>query len=296
MSDEHLYALVFSFYASGSIFGAIPEALPITTKPTMQLETVGEIVRVLRSRIGFEQVQLARLCGWRDASPVSRIEKGRIRPTRRTLMKLAENLAHPPTTGTSSELRGWLFLAAGILPTANEVDNPREALPDIDTLPHPAWVRDFGWHLWRSNQWFNQAIGLPERHIGRNYLEMFFEDGSSIRKHLGEMWYSMAPPLVAHFLQDIARFSGRRWYRELLDRLLELPDFPQYCHTQPDIMAEASGWYHTVLEGGKVGSLQFHLSTDSRLIVHQVIAEDLKGMKVMSQLGAVPSELGSVSK
>ena len=56
----------------------------------MQLETVGEIVRVLRSRLDLEQVELARACGWRDASAVSRIETDRIHPTRRTLLKLAE--------------------------------------------------------------------------------------------------------------------------------------------------------------------------------------------------------------
>src|SRR5438445_12014885 len=148
---------------------------PATPLLTMQLETVGEIARVVRSRLGLEQVELARACGWRDASAVSRIETDRIHPTRRTLLKLADNLARPAVTGSPSEVRAWLFLAAGILPTAREVDELGDKIPDIDGLPHPASILDFGWYLWRANEWMVKGVGLPERHIGRHYVEMYFE-------------------------------------------------------------------------------------------------------------------------
>src|ERR1051325_11655209 len=121
-------------------------ARPISPLLTMQLETVGEIVRTLRSRRDLEQVELARACGWRDASAVSRIETDRIRPTRRTLLKLAENLADPAVTGTAKEIRAWLFLAAGILPTASEVDELVLQIPDLESWQYPASVMDFGWH------------------------------------------------------------------------------------------------------------------------------------------------------
>ena len=151
---------------------------------TMQLETVGEIVRVLRSRLDLEQVELARACGWRDASAVSRIETDRIHPTRRTLLKLAENLSRPDVTGTPAEVRAWLFLAAGILPTAREVDELGDRLPDIESLPHPASIMDFGWYVWRTNEWLRKGAGLPEKLVGRNYVEVWCSTSATRRRAL----------------------------------------------------------------------------------------------------------------
>src|SRR5207247_1583867 len=98
----------------------------------LQLETVGEIVRLLRTRRNLEQIELAQACGWRDASAVSRIETDRIRPTRRTLVKLADSLAGDET-GERHELRSWLFLAAGILPAREEIEALGVAIPAIES-------------------------------------------------------------------------------------------------------------------------------------------------------------------
>jgi transcriptional regulator with XRE-family HTH domain len=253
----------------------------------MQLETVGEIVRVLRSRLDLEQVELAADCGWNDASAVSRIEKDRIHPTQRTLLKLADNLANPAVTGTAAEIRAWLFLAAGILPTAREVDTLGDRLPDIESLPHPAWMTDFGWYLWRSNEWFTRGIGLPERHIGRNYLEMFFEEGSSVREHLGDLWGTLAPSLVAQFRQETARWCEQRWYAKLLATLRTLPEFEQFWNTRSVRKAEAFGWHHTSLGGGMVGSMHARLTTDPRLIARQMLPESSEGRSEMLKLGAL---------
>jgi transcriptional regulator with XRE-family HTH domain len=260
---------------------------PSTSLLTMQLETVGEIVRVLRSRLGVDQVELARACGWHDASPLSRIEKDHIHPTRRTLLKLAENLADPSVTGTPTEVQGWLFLAAGILPTAREVDELGDKIPDIDNLPHPAWVRDFGWFLWRSNEWFTKGMGLPERHIGRNYLEMFFEAGGSVRKHLGDLWETLAPSLVAHFRQDTARRCEQRWYGRLLVTLRTLPDFEEFWNTPPGRDEDVFGWSHTSLDGGMVETMHSRLRADPRLIMRQIVPENSTGRTQMLKYGAL---------
>jgi transcriptional regulator with XRE-family HTH domain len=254
---------------------------------TMQLETVGEIVRVLRSRLGLEQLALAHACGWRDASPVSRIEKDHIHPTRRTLVKLANNLANPAVTGASAEIRAWLFLAAGILPTVGEVDELGDRLPHIESLPHPAWVRDFGWYLWRSNEWFMRGIGLPERHIGRNYIEMFFEEGGSVRTHLGDLWGTIAPGLVAHFRQDTARWCEHRWYAKLRANLGTMSDFEEFWNTPPGRDPDAVGWSHTSLDGGMVGTMHARLAADPRLIIRQVVPESSDGRNEMLKLGAL---------
>jgi len=260
---------------------------PTTPLLTMQLETVGEIVRVLRSRLGLEQVELARACGWRDASAVSRIETDRIRPTRRTLLKLADNLADPSVTGTAAEVRAWLFLAAGILPTAREVDELGDRLPDIDNLPHPASIMDFGWNLWRTNEWFRKGIGLPEKHIGRNYLEMFFEEKSPVRSQFGDFWATLAPLVIADFRQDTEHRSEQRWFGKLLTNLRTLPDFDDLWNTTKRREADVFGWSHTSIDGGMVGAVRSHLTADPRLIVGQILPEDTDGRDQMLKYGAL---------
>jgi len=253
----------------------------------MQLETVGEIVRVLRSRLDLEQIELARACGWKDASAVSRIETDRIRPTRRTLLKLAENLADPSVTGTVTEVRAWLFLAAGILPTAREVDELGDRIPDIESLPHPASVMDFGWYVWRTNEWLRKGAGLPDRHIGRNYVELWFEPESSVRRHFGSLWFELASVLVSQFREDTARRSEQRWFGKLLTTLRTLPDFEEIWNNASSEAVSAFGWSHTSLEGGMIGAVRSPLTADPRLIVGHIVPEDPDGRNQMLKLGGL---------
>jgi len=254
---------------------------------TMQLETVGEIVRVLRSRLGLEQVELARACGWRDASAVSRIETDRIHPTRRTLLKLAENLSRPDVTGTPAEVRAWLFLAAGILPTAREVDELGDRIPDLDGLPHPASVMDFGWYVWRTNEWMVKGIGLPEKHIGRNYVELWFEQDSSVRAHFGEIWFDLAPVLVSQFYSDNIRRSNQRWFKKLHATLCALPDFEKLWNGVDANEQSVFGWSHTSVDGGMVGAVRSPLTADPRLIVGQILPDDPAGRDQMLKFGGL---------
>jgi transcriptional regulator with XRE-family HTH domain len=253
----------------------------------MQLETVAEIVRVLRARLGLEQVELAHACGWRDASPVSRIEKDHVHPTRRTLHKLAEKLGDPAITGTPGEVRAWLFLAAGILPTAREVEELGALLPNIESLPHPASVFDFGWNVWRANELFRKGVGLPEKYIGHNYIEIFFRRDSSIRKQLGDLWLALAPVLVGQFREDTANRTEQRWFRKLLAKLRALPDFEDVWNATSRSDTDALGWLHTSVDGGMVGAVRSRVPADPRLIVGHVVPEDPDGRHLLLKLGAL---------
>lgn len=253
----------------------------------MQLETVGEIVRVLRSRLGLEQVELARACGWRDASAVSRIETDRIRPTRRTLLKLADNLADPSVTGTAAEVRAWLFLAAGILPTAREVDELGDRIPDIENLPHPASVMDFGWYVWRTNEWLRKGAGLPDKHIGRNYVGLWFEEDSSVRSHFGDLWPELALVLVSQFRDDTAHRHEQRWFGKLLTSLRALPDFDEIWDNAAEEPSSIFGWTETSLEGGAIGAVRSPLMADPRFIVGQILPADQPGRNQMVKHGGL---------
>lgn len=241
----------------------------------MQLETVGEIVRILRSRLDLEQVELARACGWRDASAVSRIETDRIRPTRRTLTKLADALAKPEVTGSPREVMAWLFRAAGILPTSDDVRQVELDLPDIESWGQPAFIMDFGWYVWRVNDLAVRMLGLPANHRGRNYLELLFDPKGPIRQSLGHRWERAAVFTLNDFKSDTARQADRRWYKKLLARLNELPDFERLWHQA------VGGWpgpvhqrRQTTLEEGSVAVVRLNLTADPRLVLTHVVPED----------------------
>lgn len=254
----------------------------------MQLETVGEIVRVLRSRLDLEQVELARACGWRDASAVSRIETDRVHPTRRTLLKLAENLANPNVTGSAAEIRAWLLLAAGVLPTQREIDELSQRIPAIDGYPHPAAVMDFGWNLWHANDLLRQAIGLPERYAGRNYVEMTFEPNSSIRRHLGDIWEGVATAMLLEFRKDTARRADQRWHRKLLAKLHEMPDFARlWDAAMPDGREDIFNWSQSSIVGGTIGAVRSYLTADPRITIAQLIPEDADARSSMLKYGAL---------
>lgn len=260
---------------------------PTTPLLTMQLQTVGEVVRVLRSRLGLEQVELARACGWRDASAVSRIETDRIHPTRRTLLKLAENLAKPDITGTPSEVRAWLFLAAGILPTAREIEELGDKLPDISSWSYPASIMDFGWYLWRANDLFAKGLGLPEKFVGRHYVEMFFEENGAIRQQFGDIWNGLAQVTVSTFRADCEHRRGQRWFVKLRATLSRLPDFERMWNSAGASPESVVGWSSTSVDGGKVGGVRAQLTADPRLLVGQLMPDDEAGRELMLKYGAL---------
>lgn len=257
----------------------------------MQLETVGEVIRVLRSRLSVEQVELARACGWRDASAVSRIETDRVRPTRRTLAKLAENLADPDVTGTPEEVQAWLFLAAGILPTPAEVDELEDHLPAIDSWPQPAAILDFGWYLWRANALLRKLAGIPDNFVGRHALEMFFQENGSIRRHFDDRWEAAALRAVTFFRAETDRRNTQRWYKKTLSKLNELPDFRRIYglagkekrkeKEQVEVYQRAS----TQTQNGTLAVLRLTLRADPRLTLAHIIPEDVESTRSLRQQG-----------
>lgn len=254
----------------------------------MQLETVGEIVRVLRSRLDLEQVELARACGWRDASAVSRIETDRIRPTRRTLIKLAESLSRDGTTGSSREVQAWLFLASGILPTADDVRAVDAELPAIESWGQPALIMDFGWHVWRANPLVARLLGLQPAHVGRNYLELLFEPGGPLRTTLGHRWERAATTTLTDFRHDNDSRAGQRWHRKLLARLGELPDFKRLYETAVQTERRPiPNRLRAQLEEGTVAMLRFTVTADPRLLLTHIVPEDARMTREMMQRGVL---------
>lgn len=243
----------------------------------MQLRSVGEIVRVLRGRRHLEQLELARACGWRDASAVSRIETDRISPTRRTLLRLAENLADEATTGSVDEVRAWLFNAAGILPTKEDVERISDLLPAIEAWNQPALVIDFAWYVWRANTAYTRWLGFPPDYEGKNLLQLLF--GDAVRAHLDGLWERAVSETVMLFRMDTEHRRDQRWYRTLLDTLSGDPDFAriweQTAHTEPsgsmDGRAPAS-----------ISILRLTLTAEPRLSLAQCLPDDQQTTQLLA--------------
>lgn len=137
------------------------EHMPAPAAARRSSGDVGDMLRAWRERRRLSQMELA---GAADISTrhLSFIETGRAQPSRRVLLRLAEQLAIP--------LRGRnaLLLAAGFAPAypetplADPVMRPvRDALDRIVTLhdPYPALVVDRQWNVVTANA---SAVALLE--------------------------------------------------------------------------------------------------------------------------------------
>jgi len=238
-----------------------------------QLQTVGEIVRLLRGRRDLEQVELARACGWRDASAVSRIETDRIHPTRKTLIKLAENLADGSAGGSASDVRAWLFFAAGILPTSDDFARVEDSLPSIEGWTQPAVVMDFGWNIWRVNRSFEGFLSLPADYRGQNLFRILFSD--QVRRQLGDSWEGFARESIGQFRGETDHRTGQRWHRALLSEMDLRPDFTRIWRevTPAPPTALQVRTRHSASRGD-VSIVRMTLHSDPRLsLTHIVLGE-----------------------
>jgi transcriptional regulator with XRE-family HTH domain len=246
----------------------------------MELQTVGEIVRLLRGRRDMEQIALARACGWRDASAVSRIETDRIAPTRRTLLKLAESLAGD-VNGSATEVRAWLFLAAGILPTREEVAAMQGAIPAIESWTQPALVMDLGWQVWRANPVFIHLLGFPPGFEGTNLLELIF--GDAVRDHLGPSWRRAAAEALKQFRGETDHRAAQRWRRHLLADLQADADFKQLWNDcappDPNEIALRTRYSASM---GSISMIRLTLAADPRLSIAQIVPEDQKAVQALA--------------
>ena len=241
----------------------------------LQLQTVGEIVRLLRGRRDLEQVELARACGWRDASAVSRIETDRIHPTRKTLVKLAENLANPARGQTSDDVLAWLYLAAGILPTPEDMSRVKAEIPVIERWSHAAVVLDFGWNIWGVNRAFTGWLPIPEGSEGRNMLSVMF--GAQVRAQLGARWEMFAREAIIQFRGETDHRAEQRWRRALIADLSHDADFARlWDDVVPADVHDLQHRHRRAIDRGEFSVLRVPLWSEPRLtLVHIIRSEGL---------------------
>lgn len=222
----------------------------------MRLETVGEIVRTLRVRKDLDQIDLAKACGWRDASAVSRIETDRITPTRRTLTKLSIALADPLP---AEQIYATFLAAVGVLPTKADVARMHQTRPTIERWRAPSYIVDPAWNLWAWNDACDERLGFPANAHGKNVLEMYLQSGSC-RQAAGDAWPTVIRGLLGRFRRESARHTQRQWHRALMNKLQAYPEF-------------AAMWVPGAENGIADNALRVPLDDDPRFTIVSVLGD-----------------------
>jgi PAS domain-containing protein len=158
-------------------------------------------------------------------------------PRREVVMDIADYLQCTMTE------RNQLLVAARYSiehpgPRGAELQQAVEALRAVmDSLPLPAYAVSRDWTVILINDYLlaildlrrEDVVGLPQS--SRNVLRLLFDPDLPIRPLLEPdraSWSHLAAFSVFRFMQDNLLWQYEPWYRGLIARLGDLPDFPHY--------------------------------------------------------------------
>jgi hypothetical protein len=176
------------------------------------------------------------------------------------------------------EQRNTLLLAGGYAPEKYllEAEGLEKVLAiAVDTiayLPLPAFVITREWDIHRANGHFHRLFGswFSEAHEReKNVLQLLFDSRLPARARLQRsprIWDCLARRAIHRFKLDNVLAQHEPWYLELLDRLMEQPDFERYWSEGPGEERERvlSDHVEILTEQGVpvlVYTLEIHLST-----------------------------------
>ena len=130
----------------------------------------------------------------------------------------------------------------------------REAVTElatiIDLLPLPSYAVSRDWTVQLINDHLLTALGLARQDVAglpapsRNVLRLLFDPALPVRGLLepdAASWSRLAAFSVARFREDNLLWQYDAWYRALLARLGDLPDFSSYWqHAQSGRLADVA--------------------------------------------------------
>ena len=188
---------------------------------------LGAMLRHWRDLRGASQLELSSDTGVSQRH-LSFIESGRSRPSRETLMYIAQALNVPLRD------RNSLLLAAGFAPlyseapwNAAEMQGVTRALERMlhQHEPFPAVVMDRYWNVLVSNdatpRFFNCFIDMKKRTAPRNLLHLMF-DPEGMRPFIAD-WDQVAPALIQRIAREAVGHVTDSKTQELIAALLSYP-------------------------------------------------------------------------
>jgi transcriptional regulator with XRE-family HTH domain len=192
--------------------------------------SLGGLIKTYRMNRRLSQFDVASAIGWKDTSRLSKIEQGRVKPTRQVVEKIMDAL-------NLDEVERGEFLHAGdYIPTENDIKRVRKVVqPFLDRWPYPALLDDFTWRLIAFNKKGLKLYGINEnwafqiRKTKPNLFELIFNPeiakGLIIRGKDNSYWYEWAKENIGQFKIEHHYHSNEPWFQQLMKKLMPLPHF-----------------------------------------------------------------------
>jgi|SRR3989344_642241 len=238
--------------------------------------TLGGLIKTYRINKRLSQFDVVTSIGWKDTSRLSKIEQGRVKPTRPVVEKIISAL------NLSNEERGEFLLTGGYLPSDEEITKVIEIVKEkIDSWPYPAYLIDFSWRLLACNgatvKAFHFQPTLQENliKIKPNLLEFPFlpKEMLPVEIFKGEDNKHIKPFSIAQIAQfkieQIMR-TNEKWYRDLIKKMMKNNEFKRlWMEVTPELyQKDLLDYEYKEIKGkwrerGEI--LRYHLLT-SRLI------------------------------
>lgn len=185
--------------------------------------STGAKIKHLRTTVGLSQLQLENLIGAAPGS-VSRMESGRVNPTKETLLAIAAALQLTPN------IQGYLFGLAYTDPTEAEIKLVIDQLEPVFEDPHRlAYLLNTKSQILAMSEGFNKLcreVTIDSKAlIGKNVLSIMFDPEIGAREFFDpEHFDEMGMHMLAVIHQERHFLLHEPWWQEFMDYLQSLPD------------------------------------------------------------------------
>lgn len=209
--------------------------------------TLGGLLKDYRLQKNLSQLEISFAMGWKEPSRLSRIEQGKVEtPPRELLDRLMEVME------LKKHEKGNLLLAAGYLPTDEEIENIKQEIdPIIQDWPYPVEVMDFSWRLLHWNkpitliykQDKNTEIKTHKNHP--RILELIFDPNFIQNKCLKdkemEEWHNFLLQLLVIMKTSFQKWTKEKWYLDFIRKMMN-NDLFRNLWVQAKIPQEVEGF------------------------------------------------------
>jgi hypothetical protein len=163
----------------------------------------------------------------------------------------------------------------------------------IGALPLPAYAVSRDWTMQLINDHLLVALGLARADVARlptpsrNVLRLLFDPALPVRRVLEPdlaSWSRLAAFSIVQFRQDNALWQHDAWYRGLIAKLSDLPDFSRYWRQAQ------SGQLTDAAAGGLASSRITVTRPDGRALCLRPLNIELHGMGYPGIVGFLPAD------
>ncbi len=194
--------------------------------------SLGGLIKTHRINMRLSQFDVVSVIGWKDTSRLSKIEQGRVKPSRPVVEKIMNAL------GLDEVARGEFLFAGDYIPTDEDIKRIKEIIqPFLDKWSYPAFLDDLTWRLIAFNKRGLRLYGINEEWAAQiekmkpNLFELIFSPelakGLIIRDKDNNYWYEWAKEKIGQFKVEHHFQSNEPWFQQLMKKLMPLPHFAE---------------------------------------------------------------------